>query len=128
LLRMSPEQLRAYFAPTLAAGGKLTVVGGSHSAFSMLENLAKALRSAGLEEMTLVHRSQIRLFYESVEQALADGYVFDHVNDVCPVSGRVNRSGGLRYSALAVGKDILDHGRIGADGVRAKRAGCSAAV
>ncbi|MDB6144226.1 MAG: Lysine/ornithine N-monooxygenase [Pseudomonas sp.] len=118
LLRMSPEALRAYFAPTLAAGGKLTVVGGSHSAFSMLENLAKALQSAGLEEMTLVHRSQIRLFYESVEQALADGYVFDPVDDVCPVSGRVNRSGGLRYSALAVGKDILDHGRIGTDGVR----------
>ncbi len=118
LLRMSPEQLRAYFAPTLAAGGKLTVVGGSHSAFSMLENLAKGLQSAGLEEMTLVHRSQIRLFYESVEQALADGYVFDQVDDVCPVSGRVNRSGGLRYSALAVGKDILDHGRIGTDGVR----------
>ncbi|WP_397448823.1 pyridine nucleotide-disulfide oxidoreductase [Pseudomonas sp. NA-150] len=118
LLRMSDEQLREHFAPTLTAGGKVTVVGGSHSAFSMLENLAKGLQSAGLEEMTLVHRSQIRLFYESAELATASGYVFDPVNDVCPVSGRVNRSGGLRYSALEVGRDILDHGRIGKYGVR----------
>jgi len=118
LLRMSAAQLREYFASTLATGGRFTVVGGSHSAFSMLENLAKALQCAGLEELTLVHRSQIRLFYESTEQAVASGYVFDPVNDVCPVSGRVNRSGGLRYAALEVGRNILDHGRTCADGVR----------
>jgi hypothetical protein len=118
LLRMSAVELREHFAPTLAKGGRFTVVGGSHSAFSILENLARALQSVGLEEMTLVHRSQIRLFYESAELALANGYVFDPVNDVCPVSGRVNRSGGLRYSALEVGRGILEHGRIGSDGVR----------
>ncbi|MEB0079967.1 pyridine nucleotide-disulfide oxidoreductase [Pseudomonas sp. CCI3.2] len=120
LLRMSAQDLRAHFAPTLAKGGRLTVVGGSHSAFSMLENLGTALQSVGLEELTLVHRSQIRLFYESVEQALASGYVFDPVNDVCPVSGRVNRSGGLRYSALEVGRNILQYGRISPNGVRVR--------
>ncbi|MGV8842817.1 MAG: pyridine nucleotide-disulfide oxidoreductase [Pseudomonas sp.] len=118
LLRMSADELRNHFGPTLVEGGRFTVVGGSHSAFSMLENLANALQSVGLEELTLVHRSQIRLFYESAEQALANGYVFDHVKDVCPVSGRVNRSGGLRYRAFDVGRDILEHGRIGPDGVR----------
>lgn len=118
LLCMSAGELRDHFAPTLAAGGRFTVVGGSHSAFSVLENLADALQSVGLEEITLVHRSQIRLFYESAEQALANGYVFDPINDICPVSGRVNRSGGLRYSALEVGRNILEHGRVGADGVR----------
>lgn len=118
LLRMSAHELRGHFAPTLAKSGKLTVVGGSHSAFSMLENLANALQCVGLEELTLVHRSQIRLFYESAEKALACGYVFDPVNDVCPVSGRVNRSGGLRYSALEVGRNILQYGRISPQGVR----------
>ena len=118
LLRMSASELREHFAPTLAEGGRFTVVGGSHSAFSVLENLASALQSVGLEEMTLVHRSQIRLFYESADQALANGYEFDPIDDICPVSGRVNRSGGLRYRALDVGRDILERGRIGADGVR----------
>lgn len=120
LLRMSSHDLRALFAPTIAKGGRVTVVGGSHSAFSILENLAKALQSVGLEELTLVHRSQIRLFYESVEQALASGYVFDPVNDVCPISGRVNRSGGLRYGALEVGRNILQYGRISPNGVRVR--------
>ncbi|MDE1163965.1 MAG: pyridine nucleotide-disulfide oxidoreductase [Pseudomonas sp.] len=121
LLRMSPKALRAYFADTLQAGGKFTVVGGSHSAFSMLENVARALENVGLDEVTLIHRSPIRLFYESAEQAMANGYAFDPVNDVCPVSGRVNRSGGLRYRALAVGREVLERGFVGDTKVRARR-------
>lgn len=120
LLRMNAVQLREVFAPALAASGRITVVGGSHSAFSMLENLADALEFAGLKEVTLVHRSAIRMFYESAELALADGYVFDPVSDVCPVSGRVNRSGGLRYRALDVGREVLARGWIGKTGVRVR--------
>ncbi len=120
LLRMNAVQLRETFASTLASSGRITVVGGSHSAFSMLENLADALEFAGLQEVTLVHRSAIRLFYESVELARAAGYVFDPVKDVCPVSGRVNRSGGLRYRALEVGWEVLRRGWIGKTGVRAR--------
>jgi len=120
LLRMNAVQLREHFEPALAHGGGVTVVGGSHSAFSILENLADALEIAGLEEVTLVHRSPIRLFYESVELATAAGYVFDPLKDVCPVSGRVNRSGGLRYRALDVGREVIGRGRIGKTGVRAR--------
>lgn len=120
LLRMNAVQLRETFAPTLASSGRITVVGGSHSAFSMLENLADALEFAGLQEVTLVHRSAIRLFYESAELAHAAGYVFDPVKDVCPVSGRINRSGGLRYRALEVGREVLRRGWIGKTGVRAR--------
>src|SRR5690606_4911524 len=89
LLRMNAVQLRETFAPALASSGRVTVVGGSHSAFSMLENLADALEFAGLQEVTLLHRSAIRLFFESAGLARAAGYIFDPVKDVCPVSGRV---------------------------------------
>jgi hypothetical protein len=118
LLRMNAVQLRDYFAPTLARNGRITVVGGSHSAFSMLENLADALEFAGLKEVTLVHRSPIRLFYESAAAAAEAGYAFDAERDVCPISGRVNRSGGLRYRALDVGREALSCGHIGKTGVR----------
>ncbi|RRV07345.1 pyridine nucleotide-disulfide oxidoreductase [Pseudomonas sp. v388] len=118
LLRMNAVQLRQVFATALACDGRITVVGGSHSAFSVLENLADALEFAGLREVTLIHRSQIRLFYENAEQAAAAGYAFDPVRDVCPVSGRINRSGGLRYRALDIGREALKSGRIGKTGVR----------
>jgi hypothetical protein len=120
LLRMNAVQLREVFAPALASGGRITVIGGSHSAFSMLENLADALEFAGLQEVTLIHRSAIRLFYENAELATAAGYVFDPHNDVCPVSGRINRSGGLRYRALDIGRAVLEHRRVGNTGVRVR--------
>ncbi len=85
LLRMNAVQLREVFALTLASEGRITLVGGSHSAFSMLENLADALEFAGLQELTLIHRSRIRLFYESIEEAQAAGYEFDPQLDRCPV-------------------------------------------
>ncbi|MET0125312.1 MAG: pyridine nucleotide-disulfide oxidoreductase [Pseudomonas caspiana] len=120
LLRMNAVQLREVFAKALAGSQRITVVGGSHSAFSMLENLADALEFAGLKEVTLIHRSPIRLFFESAELALAAGYAFHPVRDVCPVSGRVNRSSGLRYRALDVGREVLARGWIGKTGVRAR--------
>ncbi|WP_122314326.1 pyridine nucleotide-disulfide oxidoreductase [Pseudomonas cichorii] len=118
LLRMNAVQLREVFAPVLASGRRITVVGGSHSAFSVLENLADALEFAGLQEVTLIHRTRIRLFYESAELAIEAGYRFDPLSDVCPVSGRINRSGGLRYRALDIGCEALKGGRIGKTGVR----------
>ncbi len=118
LLRMNGVQLRDLFAPTLARNGRVSVVGGSHSAFSVLENLADSLEFAGLREVTLVHRSPIRLFYETAEAATEAGYAFDSLKDVCPVSGRVNRSGGLRYRALDIGREAMTRGRIGKTGVR----------
>ena len=118
LLRMNAVQLREVFATALASDGRISVVGGSHSAFSTLENLADALEFAGLRELTLIHRSPIRLFYEDAEQAAAAGYSYDPLRDVCPVSGRINRSGGLRYRALDIGREALSSGRIGKTGVR----------
>ncbi|WP_152965319.1 pyridine nucleotide-disulfide oxidoreductase [Cobetia sp. UCD-24C] len=112
LLRMPPGQLRSLLLPRLRRGGRVCVVGGSHSAFSMLDVLADALRNTRVKEITLLHRSPIRLFFENAEEARAAGYHYDAERDVCPISGRINRSGGLRYRALAIGQEILATGRI----------------
>lgn len=121
LLRMNAVQVRELLVPVLAAGQRISVVGGSHSAFSVLENLADALEFAGLQELTLIHRSTVRLFYECAGQAREQGYAFDAQRDVCPVSGRINRSGGLRYRAQEIGRQVLLNGRVGNTGVQVRR-------
>lgn len=84
------------------AHGKAVVVGGSHSAWSVVDLLLPEV-----DEITVIHRSGIRLFYNSAEQARADGYTFDPVLDVCPVNGRVNRYGGLRGRAHELARSAL---------------------
>lgn len=118
LLSLSPAELVELFGDRVTPDTRFTVVGGSHSAFSILDNLACALDCLGLEHLTLIHRAPIRLFFESVEEARAAGYQVDEGMDVCPVSGRVNRSGGLRYRAHQVGSDVLSNGYV--SGTRVK--------
>ncbi|MGO2415012.1 MULTISPECIES: pyridine nucleotide-disulfide oxidoreductase [Cobetia] len=112
LLRMPEGLLRSLLLPRLRRGGRICVIGGSHSAFSMLDVLATALGNTRVTEITLLHRSPIRLFFENAEEAQAAGYTFDPERDVCPISGRINRSGGLRYRALAIGQEVLATGRL----------------
>lgn len=112
LLRMPEGLLRSQLLPRLRRGGRITVIGGSHSAFSMLDVLSTALSNTRVNEITLLHRSPIRLFFENADEALAAGYTYDPERDVCPISGRINRSGGLRYRALAIGQEILATGRL----------------
>lgn len=110
VLRERTSVLRTHFRQLMLAGRSLVVVGGSHSAFSVLERLAVELESIGLEEIVLLHRSPIKLFFETREAAQKAGYRFDEKRDVCPVSGRVNRSGGLRYRAFDIGGGVLANG------------------
>lgn len=112
LLRMPEGQLRSLLLPRLRRGGRVCVVGGSHSAFSMLDLLASAFHKTRIDEITLLHRSPVRLFFENAEEAKAAGYSYDAERDVCPISGRINRSGGLRYRALSIGQQVLSSGRI----------------
>ncbi|WP_233828511.1 malate:quinone oxidoreductase [Paraburkholderia sp. ZP32-5] len=91
---------------------RLTVIGGSHSAFTVVDRLAMELGNEGLDEIAVIHRSQVRLFFETVEEARADGYEVDEVNDVCPVTKRVNRAGGLRYRAFDIARSIMASGHI----------------
>ncbi|MFB9128426.1 hypothetical protein E2553_09490 [Paraburkholderia dipogonis] len=113
LLRLTSTQLVDTFAPVFgSATNRITIIGGSHSAFTMTERLAADLGDTGLDEIAIIHRSPIRLFFETEEEARAWGYAVDPVNDICPITGRVNRSSGLRYRAFEIACSVMSHGRV----------------
>jgi hypothetical protein len=117
LLRLTSTQLVDTFAPMFAPAtargtNRITIIGGSHSAFTMTERLAADLGDAGLDEIAIIHRSPIRLFFETEQEARAWGYAVDPVNDICPITGRVNRSSGLRYRAFEIACSVMSHGRV----------------
>ena len=49
--------------------------------------------------VTIMHRRELRIFYPSVEAALAEGYTEFGPDDICPVSGRVFRLSGFRLDS-----------------------------
>jgi hypothetical protein len=95
----------------LKVSGRVVVIGGSHSAWSsawVLLNDSRFWASSGLPpHVTLLHRDSIRLFYLTQKEAEEDGYSFDPVADVCPVSGRVNRVGGLKGDARDLARQTI---------------------
>lgn len=87
LLRLTSTQLIDAFPPVFAPAtarrtNRITIIGGSHSAFTMTERLATDLGGAGLHEIAIIHRSPIRLFFETKEEARAWGYTVDPVSDI----------------------------------------------
>ena len=54
------------------------------------------LLPVGEDSIVLLHRSPIKLYFASEENAQRCHYSYDKKNDVCPVTGRVFRYGGLR--------------------------------
>ena len=112
--------LRTHFSKLMRTSQSVVVMGGSHSAFSVVERLAFELEAEGLKEIVLLHRSPIKLFFETREAAQLAGYTFDEENDVCPVSGRINRSGGLRYRAFEIGCGVLSAGVVPGTKVRVR--------
>lgn len=100
----------AHFVSRIRETGKAAIVGGSHSAWSaagLILDDPRVLVDGRPPEVTILHRSAIRLFYISTAEAQADGYAFDAVDDVCMASGRVNRYGGLRGPARALAQGAL---------------------
>jgi hypothetical protein len=79
-------------------GRQVIVLGGSHSAFSSAWALTNLLPHATFSEgsIRLLYRNRVRVFYPSAEKALADGYSDFSAEDICPVTRRVFRLGGLR--------------------------------
>ncbi|MFI1227178.1 MULTISPECIES: hypothetical protein [unclassified Streptomyces] len=84
---------------TLADTERVTVLGGSHTAWGVA---ARALADHPGAQVTLVQHRMPKLYFATVEEADAAGYSFDPENDVCPLSGRVYRYGGLRGPARAL--------------------------
>ena len=99
LQRGRARQLLGRFEP----GRKLRVAvlgSGSGAVSSARLLLACAPERFEPAALTVLHRNRLRLFYRSVEAAHEAGYRdFDEEDDVCPVSGFVNRLGGLRYAS-----------------------------
>lgn len=85
---------------------RITVIGASHSAFSVLHKLVEALPGRAID-LTLAHRAPIRRMHRSAELAVAAGEIFDPVKDVCPSSGRVFRFQGLYTRSKLLYEQIL---------------------
>ena len=105
---------RARLRAQLALAGpraRLVVLGGSHSAFSAVWT-ALEIASDLLEPraISLVHRGRLRVFYPTPADALAEGYRDFDPRDVCPLTGRVHRLGGLRGDGRALARRILGLG------------------
>lgn len=76
---------------------RVVVLGGAHSAFSVLWVLTHLMPDVqfGPGDITLLYRRPARVLYWTRDDARADGYSFTEM-DVCPRTQRVNRLGGLR--------------------------------
>lgn len=108
-LMMSDEAIRE--AIPLDKGGEVLVVGSSDNTMSSIDRLTEALGPVGLRRITMLYRDKPRLYYASAGDAQRDGYVFDDPVDVCAMSGRINRFGGLRYRSFDVAKSIVTTGK-----------------
>jgi hypothetical protein len=87
----------------LRNGKKVVIIGASHSAFSTAWTLLNKTNVAfGEGDITLLHRDKLKLFYMSKEAAWQDGYTDFNDDDLCPVTKRVYRLGGLRLESRAL--------------------------
>lgn len=86
---------------------KVVIIGASHSTFSAAWVL---LNTTGLSfaegDITILHRQKLKIFYPSVADAHAEGYTDFDENDLCPLTKRVYRLGGLRWDSRELLKRI----------------------
>ncbi len=95
------------FAATAARLGALgrpprvAIIGGSTSAAAVACALLDRMPGVafGPGGVTILHRRELRIFYPSVNAALADGYTEFGPDDICSVSGRVFRLSGFRLDS-----------------------------
>jgi hypothetical protein len=94
----------AALSARLAALGRpprVAIIGGSTSAAAVAHALLNRMPDVafGPNGVTIAHRRELRIFYPSVDAALADGYNEFGPDDICPVSGRVFRLAGFRLGS-----------------------------
>ncbi len=92
------ERLLGRFEP----GRKLrvAVLGSGSGAVSSARLLLRCVPERfEASSITVLHRNKLRLFYRSPEAAHEAGYRDFESEDLCPVSGFVNRLGGLRFGS-----------------------------
>ena len=85
----------------LGRSPRVAIIGGSTSAaavaHALLNRMPEVPYDAGA--VTLMHRRELRIYYPSIEAALAEGYTEFGPDDICPISGRVFRLGGFRLDS-----------------------------
>lgn len=106
-LKESPDELAAKVRPTK----NIVIIGSSHSSMSVIERISQ-LDLLRYPHIHLIYRNPIRLFYASQSDAEKDGYALNPAEDICPLTHGVNRYGGLRFNARAIGRQILKTGLI----------------
>jgi hypothetical protein len=89
------QLLRGKSRPTVA------ILGGSTSAMATAHALLHRLPEIQFGEggVTLFHRRKLRVYYTSVDEALAEGYTEFGTADLCPLTNRVYRLAGLRLDS-----------------------------
>jgi dTDP-4-amino-4,6-dideoxygalactose transaminase len=85
----------------LSRSPRVAIIGGSTSAAAVAYALLHRMPGARFapNAVTIAHRRPLRIFYPSVDAALADGYTEFGPDDICPVSGRVFRLAGFRLDS-----------------------------
>jgi hypothetical protein len=80
---------------------KVAILGGSTSAMSVAHALLHRMPEVRFGEggVTLFHRRPLRVYYTSADEAIAEGYSEFGADDLCPVTRRVYRLGGLRLDS-----------------------------
>lgn len=89
---------------TTAEHPSIVIKGGSHSAFSVAWKLLQEFGDLPFDDgaITILHRSPIKLFASTVDEADEKGIVFNKERDVCSKTGRINRFSGIRNDAQAI--------------------------
>jgi hypothetical protein len=87
---------------------KIVIIGGSNSAFSAAWTLLNKVKGVQFSEgdIKILHRSLVKLCYGSRDEALDDGYTDFSDEDICPITKRVYRLGGLRNDAKELYRQI----------------------
>jgi hypothetical protein len=80
---------------------RVAIIGGSTSAAAVAHALLNRMPNVTFSRdgVTIAHRRELRIFYPTVDAALADGYNEFGPDDICPVSGRVFRLAGFRLGS-----------------------------
>ncbi len=91
---------------------RVAIIGGSHSAVASANLLLRHGSGFDFDEggVALLHRRPLRIFYPSIEAALADGYTSFNLDDVCPRTQRLFRLGGFRLEARELVRQALGIG------------------
>lgn len=128
---LTQSGLRRALARLRQAGTtKVVIIGGSHSALSAAWALLDALPATApfpfrAGDIHILHRRPMRVFYPSAADARADGYTAFSQLDICPLTRRVHRLGGLRGDARQLYRCVAGLGN--APPERRVRLLCSAA-